>query len=343
MHAYDETAVAAVREMLAGGFDPTSEEALELATEAASFDERSAYRDSGNQPNRVGGGARGAEVLSLLIAAGLPNPGKLLRTVKGPDAAKVLLETKPAQAEIDAGLLAQCNEQSFDPNVEVIRMLIAAGPSATAIDDGLLMATKGASRYRGVPVELAFFDVFDAFLEAGAHADRGTPTALHYFAYFAPEDSLKKRAARALATFTRALQGANVDLPDQNGMTPLHLAAQHGALDRIPLLLAAGADKERRANDGSLPSDLAHRNPLIYAALGVAPPAPPAPRNRAPAKPRPVAKPLETFRVTVRIKHATFGFGEITGVTGEGDKRKLTIRFDSGDVKMMSPSFVTPL
>jgi len=350
---FDETAPAAVREAIAAGFDVHSDEALSLAQEAAAFDERTAYRENGRSiAGRVGGGERCGEVLTLMIAAGFPHPGVLLPHVRWPDAARVILATSPPQAELDAGLLAQCDVYSFDPNTAVVELLLAAKPSQSALDVGLLRATQGAAKYRGTTTQFEFFDIFDAFLAAGARADHAAPntvTALHVLTTFAPPGThgarnSEKTTRRAFATFERALANTtDVNLPDEHGMTPLHVACHHGAIDRISALLARGADPQRRTTEGKLPSEYAHGNAAVYAVLGVSPP-PPAPRRVMP-RPRMRAEPPppDPMRVSIRVQHAKFGFGEVTAVSGEGEKRKLTIRFDDGETRILGASFVTPL
>lgn len=51
--------------------------------------------------------------------------------------------------------------------------------------------------------------------------------------------------------------GADVNARQHGGYTPLHSAAQRGALDLIDLLLAAGADARAEADDGRRPIDFA--------------------------------------------------------------------------------------
>lgn len=51
--------------------------------------------------------------------------------------------------------------------------------------------------------------------------------------------------------------GANVNAPDENGITPLHIAAGHGARKTARLLLDAGADVNAMTKDGRTPVALA--------------------------------------------------------------------------------------
>jgi ankyrin repeat protein len=51
--------------------------------------------------------------------------------------------------------------------------------------------------------------------------------------------------------------GANPNIQDENGDTPLHWTAQWGRLDVVKLLLVYGADPTVKDKDGKTPLDLA--------------------------------------------------------------------------------------
>jgi len=51
--------------------------------------------------------------------------------------------------------------------------------------------------------------------------------------------------------------GSDVNETDEDGVTPVHTAANGGYLDIVALLIDQGADKSRRDNNGNLPIDLA--------------------------------------------------------------------------------------
>jgi ankyrin repeat protein len=54
-------------------------------------------------------------------------------------------------------------------------------------------------------------------------------------------------------------RGATVNLANRTGFTPLHHAAEAGALDAIAALLAGGADATIASTQGALPIDTARR------------------------------------------------------------------------------------
>ena len=47
------------------------------------------------------------------------------------------------------------------------------------------------------------------------------------------------------------------------------------------------------------------------------------------------------FHIGQRIRHVTFGDGMILNVDGKGNKAKLTISFDSGELKRIIGSYVS--
>ena len=51
--------------------------------------------------------------------------------------------------------------------------------------------------------------------------------------------------------------GAEVNLADKRGWTPLHHASRNGQVEVITALLAAGADKTIKDKDGKTPHDVA--------------------------------------------------------------------------------------
>lgn len=54
--------------------------------------------------------------------------------------------------------------------------------------------------------------------------------------------------------------GAEVNIAQHGGWTPLHQAAAHGAAALVDLLLAHGADRKARSEDGRTPAEMARAN-----------------------------------------------------------------------------------
>jgi ankyrin repeat protein len=68
--------------------------------------------------------------------------------------------------------------------------------------------------------------------------------------------------------------GAGVNLANWTGFTPLHHAAENGALEAARVLLALGADRSRRNETGQRPVDVAldRGHPDVAAVLDSVPP-----------------------------------------------------------------------
>jgi hypothetical protein len=346
-----EGALDRVSAALHGGLDIACDAVRALAVRAAMVDERAAYSERGRpRAAYVGGSARCAALIELLVTGGLPNPGELLRCARySLEVVNVLLRVAaPSQADIDAALLATCDEHSYDPIENVIVRLLGAGPSASAIDETLRRAAAGTARFRGVALDLRFFDVFDRLLAAGAHADHAagsTETALHVLVTLvsptaAGDRNREKRVARAEATTARAIASVcTVNIVDGNGFTPLHAACWYGIVKRVSMLLEAGAERERRDGQGKAAAEYANGNAEVLAALGLPPPAPPAPRTLPSPKHPPPPAP-DPFPIGTRVSHPTFGDGVVTASQGLGASRKLTIRFANDGTRVLAASFV---
>jgi ankyrin repeat protein len=54
--------------------------------------------------------------------------------------------------------------------------------------------------------------------------------------------------------------GSNLNETDEDGITPLHVAAEHGYIEIVQLLINFGADKNLRDKNGILPIELAKKN-----------------------------------------------------------------------------------
>jgi hypothetical protein len=351
---YEDGAQQQVEALLDAGLDIASADVRSFAEALARFDERIAYRERGGTRGAfLGGAARCAAILELLIRRGLPCPGELLeRSRRSPEVTDVLLRlARPTTSELDAALLATCDEFAFDPNIIVMERLIGAGPTRDTLDEALLHAANGAARYVNVALEFRFFEAFDLLLAAGARADHGAGakvTALHRFVTFSSpftsgDRDVIKRAARADATLRRAIANVeSVDVVEASGKTPLHLACIERIAERARMLVEAGADPLRVDADGKSAVDYAMRDERLHAVFGT--PVPPLAPHRRTALPKaPTAPPaIDPLHVGVRVMHAKFGAGEIIKVDGSGPTRKLAIRFASGETRVLAASFVTP-
>jgi hypothetical protein len=351
LHPGLDGTIDAVEVMLASGVSIRSDEISELAQRAAAWNERSELRESGRPSGYAGASLRCARLLEHLIRRGLPDPGRLLHGVGRRVASNAVLEVllahgSPSRDDIDAALRQQCLEYGFDPNAELFRKLVAAGPSRAALDDALLSAARATYRAKNVHVDFEAFDAFEILLQAGARADHGsgtTLTALHLFVDFAVPNTkgdrrIVKRSARADEVLAQAIKSVtSVDALDAEGNTPLHAACMGVVPQRAKMLVDAGADPQRRNNAGRTPVDHAMRRPELHTALGVPIPVPRA----VPAPAVPAAPPRDPFSRGSKVMHTKFGEGEVTATSGTGAARKLTVRFASGETKTLAASFLS--
>lgn len=101
-----------------------------------------------------------------------------------------------------------------------------------------------------------------AALVCSALDDTCQTTALHHVISSPAEGQL--RIVRLLCA-----KRADPNAADVNGITPLHLAAQHGSKYVLRALLCAGADNLLRTTDGRTTVDFATANPSQAEAFGV--------------------------------------------------------------------------
>ncbi len=101
----------------------------------------------------------------------------------------------------------------------------------------------------------AFFgteEAIGALLEAGAELDAPSRNTMRVTPLHAAAASRHVAICRTLVE-----RGADVNAVQRAGFTPLMAAAENGDGELVELLLAAGADATRRADDGRTAADLA--------------------------------------------------------------------------------------
>jgi ankyrin repeat protein/L-ascorbate metabolism protein UlaG (beta-lactamase superfamily) len=133
----------------------------------------------------------------------------------------------------------------WNPDVEIVRMLLAAGADATIASDNGWNLLHRLAQSPNVPIEIA-----TAFVDAGADVnakmqDGDTPLMIAC-----------ERGNTGLVKFF-ASKGADVSVAGQSGATGLHVAAAKGYGDLADFLIASGAPVN--AKDGS------GHTPLYYA------------------------------------------------------------------------------
>jgi len=173
-----------------------------------------------------------------------------------------------------------CPSQGDEDDIVVMRLLLSRGadpnasnPNGTrplhlAAGDGALMSVElllqnkadpnVADRGGTTPLHLAVMgdpDVVQALIEGGANPnardDEGcTPLTMGVqYGWVDPETTIK----------LFCLAGADIDLADAKGRTPLHLAVKDGPLTLVRLLLKAGASTKTKDGKGRTPLDLAQK------------------------------------------------------------------------------------
>lgn len=100
-------------------------------------------------------------------------------------------------------------------------------------------------------------------IDPNARSSHGGSTALHCAVdYHHHEGRTVDEAVNMVDSLSA--RGADPNLPDTHGSTPLHLAMQRGQEPRVvKALLEAGADPDVRDGKGRTPSELLQRNPAL--------------------------------------------------------------------------------
>jgi ankyrin repeat protein len=189
------------------------------------------------------------------------------------DAAAVLLE-KGADINASARGRTPLEIAAREKHRDVVKLLVAKGADVSASSTDLLYLAawhgyrelaeacinKGAnvnSRAWGDPVSLWVFyddsenswgDVLELLLAHGAdpNANEGAWSLLHYAVY--EETSIVRNLLD---------KGANPNVIDAGGRSPLHYAAQEGQKPAVELLIAHRANPDVKDHDGRTPSSYA--------------------------------------------------------------------------------------
>lgn len=156
-------------------------------------------------------------------------------------------------------VLLDANPLDDIANSRRIRAVFQGGRSfdRAALDSMLVRAEKAAVPNAQISLWIAAVAgdtvALAGALDAGAKVDsmdtQGNRRALNYAA-------LGNHAAAVRVLMRR---GATVNLANRTGFTPLHHAAEAGAVDALAALLAAGADASIASTQGALPIDTARR------------------------------------------------------------------------------------
>ncbi|MCW3052693.1 MAG: hypothetical protein JWN14_1863 [Chthonomonadales bacterium] len=169
-----------------------------------------------------------------------------------------------AQALLDAGAPLDHTDFSdwtrlyfaaFRHQADAVDFLLAQGASCRSTESGTpLHGICWQGEYTDPEVNIACERIIRALVAAGIPLDSRDPqgnTPLHKAVH---GDWSNLTAVRLLLEF-----GAQPDLINNEGHTPLHLAAGWGALSCVQALLAAGADPHRPDADGDTAVDLARQ------------------------------------------------------------------------------------
>jgi len=153
-----------------------------------------------------------------------------------------------SNAKVDSGALSIA---ALNGNVDQVRMLLASGANPnSARGHALREAARGCYRRENT-------EIIRALLDAGADPKLGESGALSGAAALCSAEVVSLLLQR----------GANPNVKDMNGYTPLISAASSGKLENARLLIAAGADVNARDIDGKSVLSYAARFPEIQQEL----------------------------------------------------------------------------
>lgn len=214
------------------------------------------------------------EVVQVLVAAGAdPNEQYNERDVLGwvfsgglqshdlseaerLDVAEALLEAGASRDSTAFSDWTQLYSAAFHHQADAVDFLLAQGASLRSTNSGTpLHGICWQGEYTDPETNLACERIIRALVAAGVPLDARRSegnTALHEAAW---GDWGNPTAVRVLLEL-----GAQPDLVNDAGHTPLHLAAHAGFLASVTALLAAGADPARPDRDGDTPAEIARQN-----------------------------------------------------------------------------------
>ena len=89
------------------------------------------------------------------------------------------------------------------------------------------------------------------YVEQGELLDRPAPSNRRRTPLHCAATGKTTTAAECIKILAAA--GAELEVKDMDGMTPLHLCVRKGHYDSVVALLEAGADRKAQAEDGTLP------------------------------------------------------------------------------------------
>ncbi|CAA0836627.1 Ankyrin repeat domain-containing protein EMB506-chloroplastic [Striga hermonthica] len=194
--------------------------------------------------------ARFPDILSLLLEAGLR------ADVRPEELRSAADETTDRQTAFGAA----ANGDRW-----MVEILLGAGAGPAVVDVGGYRPAAGVARDKGHTDVVKYVDRGRQLLDAARHGHLDTLKSLlgtGVSANSTDNNGLTplhvaaiKGNGEAINTLVRS--GANMDPTDAEGHTPLHLAVQGGLTDTVRILLERGADANARTNRGATPVRIA--------------------------------------------------------------------------------------
>lgn len=172
---------------------------------------------------------------------------------RGPSA--VLIAVYHGHRDVADWLVKQGAELSLNDAAAVGRLSRVAALLDDSPDLARVHAADGFSAL-GIAAFFGHPEVVDLLLSSGADPNAASRNAMQVTPL---HSAVACRDDRAAARMTEALlaAGAEVNVAQQGGWTPLHQAAAHGRMEIVEMLLERGADPAARSDDGRTPADMA--------------------------------------------------------------------------------------